>query len=218
MDGVPDGGPGRARRPPRAERHTDGRERVEVTDVAAWRAWLDAHHDRDAGVWLVTWKRHTGRPAPTYDEAVREALRVGWVDSRPARLDDGRTMLWFAPRKPGSAWSRPNKERVAALEAAGGMAPAGARVVARARADGSWSALDAVEDLVAPPDLVAALAAHPPAAENWEAFPRSVRRGILEWIVQARRPGTRRRRVEETAERAARGERANQWPRLRDQP
>jgi uncharacterized protein YdeI (YjbR/CyaY-like superfamily) len=83
--------------------------------------------------------------------------------------------------------------------------------VEAAKADGSWTLLDAVEDLVVPDDLAAAFDAAPPAGEHWEAFPRSVKRSILEWIVQARRPETRARRVAEAAEKAARNERANQW-------
>lgn len=184
---------------------------VHITARGTWRAWLEQHHGRGSGVWLVSWRRQTGRPAITYDEAVEEALAFGWVDSRPGRIDEQRTRLWFAPRRPGSGWSRPNKERVARLEEAGLMAPPGARVVAAAQADGSWSLLDAVEDLVVPEDLAAALDARPPARENWEAFPRSARRGILEWIVQARRPETRATRVRTTAELAQVGERANQW-------
>jgi uncharacterized protein YdeI (YjbR/CyaY-like superfamily) len=97
------------------------------------------------------------------------------------------------------------------LLAAGLMAPAGIAAVDAAKADGSWTLLDAVEDLVVPDDLAVALDAAPPAREHWDAFPRSVKRANLEWIVQARRPETRARRVAETAEKAARNERANQW-------
>ncbi len=93
------------------------------------------------------------------------------------------------------------------------MRPTGIAAVERAKADGTWSMLDEVENLVVPDDLAAALAARPPAAATFAGFPRSVRRGILEWIVQAKRAETRARRVRETAELAARGERANQWRR-----
>jgi uncharacterized protein YdeI (YjbR/CyaY-like superfamily) len=187
--------------------------RVHPETRAEWREWLAANHDSCVGAWFVSWKKHTGRPAVAYDEAVSEALAFGWVDSVPRTLDDDRSMLWYASRKPGSAWSRPNKERVARLEAEGRMAPAGAAVVAAARADGSWSKLDDVEDLVVPSDLAAAFVEHPGSADEWEAFPRSAKRGILEWIVQAKKPETRAKRVAETAELAARRERANQWPR-----
>jgi uncharacterized protein YdeI (YjbR/CyaY-like superfamily) len=186
-------------------------ERFEPVDLAAWRAWLEDNHGRAAGVWLVTWRAHTGRTRVSYDEAVEQALCFGWVDSRPRALDADRTMLWFSPRKRGSGWSRPNKERVQRLLAAGRVAPAGLAVLEAAKADGSWTMLDAVEDLVVPDDLAAALDARPGAREQWEAFPRSVRRGILEWIVQAKRAPTREKRVTETADKAAAGERANQW-------
>lgn len=184
---------------------------VHVETVEQWSAWLEANGESATGVYLVTWRKPTGRPAPSYDEAVREALRFGWVDSTARRLDEERTMLRFSPRNVGSGWSRPNKERIAALEAAGRMAPAGQRVLDAARADGSWELLDTVEALEVPADLAGAFAACPGAAEQWDAFPRSVRRGVLEWLVQAKRPETRARRVRETAEKAARGERANQW-------
>jgi uncharacterized protein YdeI (YjbR/CyaY-like superfamily) len=120
-------------------------------------------------------------------------------------------MLWFSPRKRGSAWSRPNKLRVERLLREGLMAEAGLARVEEAKRDGSWTRLDAVWDLVVPDDLEAAFADHPGARAHWDAFPPSARRAILEWIVQARRPDTRARRVEETARLAARGERANQW-------
>jgi len=188
-----------------------GGERVHVEQRADWRAWLAANAARTDGVWLVSWRVATGRPAVSYDDAVSEALAYGWVDSKPGKLDDERTMLWFSPRRPGSGWSRPNKVRVEALEREGLMTDAGRALVERARADGTWTMLDDVEDLVVPPDLEDAFAAVPGSREQWDAFPRSARRGILEWVVQAKRPETRAKRVRETAELAGRGERANQW-------
>ncbi|MEI7444216.1 MAG: YdeI/OmpD-associated family protein [Burkholderiales bacterium] len=178
---------------------------------AAWRAWLSRHHARDAGVWVVSWKVASGRPRVDYDALVEEALCFGWIDSKPRTLDELRSMLWFAPRKPGTGWSAPNKARIERLLAAGRMAPAGLAKVEAAKRDGTWSKLDAVEALEIPPDLAAALAQRPGAAEHFDAFPRSVKRGILEWIVQAKKAETRARRIDETATLAARNERANQW-------
>lgn len=186
-------------------------DRTHPTTRAQWRAWLAAHHASSTGVWVIGWKQGTGKPRLSYDELVEEALCFGWVDSRPAKLDEERSMLYFSPRKRGSGWSRPNKERIARLEAAGLLSPAGRAAVEAAKADGSWSKLDAVEALVIPDDLRRAFASHPGAAANFETFPRSAKRGILEWIVQAKRPETRAARVEETARLAARNERANQW-------
>lgn len=178
-----------------------------------WREWLKSNHTRESGVWVVTYKKATGLPRPEYEEIVEEALCFGWIDSKPGKLDEKRSMLWCAPRKSGTGWSRPNKARVEKLMAAGAMAPAGLAKVEAARADGSWNALDAVENLEIPADLAAALASFSSAAKNFEAFPRSVKRGILEWIGAAKRPETREKRVGETARLAEDGVRANQWRR-----
>lgn len=180
---------------------------------AEWRAWLTLNHARSQGVWLISYKKATGKPRFEYDEAVEEALCFGWIDSKPNKLDAERSKLWFAPRKPGTGWSKPNKERVERMIAAGLMAPAGLAKVEAARQDGSWFALDAVEALEVPPDLAAALAAYPAAQDNFAAFPRSARRGILEWISTAKTAATRARRVEETARLAQENQRANQWRR-----
>lgn len=169
---------------------------------AEWSAWLEDNHTRHEGVWLITYKKATGKLRIAYDEAVEEALCFGWIDSKPNKLDDERSLLWFAPRKLATGWSWPNKERVATLIAAGLMAPAGLAKVEAAQADGSWNALDAVE----------ALEADPAAQRYWDAFPRSVKRGILEWIASAKTSSTRARRVDETVRLAAENRPANQWP------
>jgi uncharacterized protein YdeI (YjbR/CyaY-like superfamily) len=178
---------------------------------AEWRAWLEQNHMRAEGIWLISYKKGTGKPRFEYSDAVEEALCFGWIDSKPNKLDDERSLLWFAPRKRGTGWSALNKQRVEKLVAARLMAPAGIAKIDAAKADGSWYALDEVESLVVPPDLEAAFAANPPALQNFEAFPRSVKRGILEWISHAKRPETRSKRIEETASLAAQNLRANQW-------
>lgn len=133
-------------------------------------------------------------------------LRV--IDSTVNRLDDERSLQLFAPRKPRGTWSASNKERVARLEAAGLLAPAGLAAVERAKENGSWNALDAVERLEEPPDLSAALDATPAAREQWNGFSPSSRKAILWWIVSAKRPETRAKRVEQTVRMAAQGLRA----------
>lgn len=173
----------------------DGRRFVQPETRAQLRAWLIAHQDDGAGAWVASWKKVTGRPAVPYDDLVQELLCVGWVDSTAGSLDAERGMLWCAPRKKSSGWSRPNKERVALLEAAGLLLPRGTAVIEQARADGSWSTLDDVENLVEPDDLAAALDADPPARATWDAFPRSVKRGLLELIVRAKKPETRAQRI-----------------------
>jgi len=177
-----------------------------------WRDWLGRHHSRDEGVWLISYKKATGKPRFSYDEAVEEAVCFGWIDSLPRKLDEERSMLYFAPRKAGSNWSRLNKERVEKMLDAEKMMPTGLAKVEAAKEDGSWNALDGVENLEIPTDLAEAFANYPHSAENFDAFPRSAKRGILEWIFNAKRPQTRAKRIGETASLAAQNIRANQWP------
>ena len=184
----------------------DDKPRIQPVTRAEWRAWLEANHRTATGVWLVSWKRRTGRPAVAYQEAVEEALCFGWVDGVLGRVDDDRSMQYFAPRKPKSTWARSNKERVARLEAAGLMTEAGRAAVELARANGSWGSLDAIDALVVPDDLAAALAARPGARELFDASSASVRRSALAWVYQAKRPETRAAHVEQVAALAGRGE------------
>jgi uncharacterized protein YdeI (YjbR/CyaY-like superfamily) len=160
---------------------------------------------------VVTYKKTSGGPHVPYDEIVEEALAHGWVDSVPRTLDEARSQLLVTPRKPTSNWSRANKRRIERLTRDGLMTPAGLAAVETAKTNGAWNALDAVEDLVEPDDLRSALDAQPDARLHWDAFPPSTKRGILEWIGNAKRPQTRDRRVAETAQLAAQDIRANQW-------
>ncbi len=178
---------------------------------AEWRAWLEKHHARAEGIWLINYKKGTGKPRLDYDEEVEEALCFGWIDSKPNKLDDERSMLWFAPRQPGTGWSKLNKARVEKLIAAGQMTAAGMAKIEAAKRDGSWSLLDSIEALVVPPDLAQALASNRSAQTHFDAFPRSVKRAILEWIASAKKPQTREKRIRETVRLAAQNIRANQW-------
>lgn len=183
-------------------------ERIQPATIEEWRAWLAANHARRSGVWLVTYKASAAGHTLGYEECVEQALCFGWVDSTAKGVDAERTSIRYAPRRPGSGWARTNKARVERLTAAGLMAPAGRAVVDAAVADGSWTLLDDVEALVVPADLAEALDAAPPARSHFDAFPRSVRRAILLWLVTAKRPATRANRIATTVEKAARGERA----------
>jgi len=183
--------------------------KVFAEDRATWRAWLEANHAAASGVWLVGWRRGHGLQLD-YGEAVEEALCFGWVDSKGQVVDEQRSRLYFAPRKAGSGWASSNKERVERLLAAGLMRPAGIAVIDRAKADGTWTIFDSVEAGIVPDDLAAALASHPPARANFESFPPGARKQLLAWIATAKRPETRAARIRETAERAARNERANE--------
>lgn len=180
-------------------------------DRAGWRSWLAAHHASRPGVWLVLTKKAAPVQNLSYDDAVCEALCFGWIDSKPRKLDDTRSQLYFAPRKKGSGWSAVNKARLAQLEADGLIAPPGLARIQAAKQDGSWSKLNDVDALEVPADLQDTFGRYAGSATTFAAFPPSARRGILEWIAQAKTAATRQKRLDETARRAAVGERANQW-------
>jgi uncharacterized protein YdeI (YjbR/CyaY-like superfamily) len=186
--------------------------RLEVTSPQELRAWLEANHATCPGVWVVTWKKGRGAYVP-WGELVQELLCFGWIDSKGQRVDDDRTSLFATPRRPGSGWSRVNKEHLEVLATEGRLHPAGLAAVEQALADGSWTLLDALETLAEPDDLRVALDAVPSARAAWDGFPRSARRALLEWIGSAKRPATRERRIAVTVSEAAEGRRANQ-PRL----
>lgn len=185
----------------------DDAERLEPTTVEEWSAWLREHHAQPHGVWLVNRRRAVDQSL-SYEESVLEALRFGWVDSTVRGIDEDRSMMWFSPRRAGSVWTRTNKDRIASLEEAGLMEPAGAAAVAVARETGTWTLMDPVEDRIVPDDLAAAFDRNPGAREHWESWSPSAQKLILTWIVLAKKPGTRAVRVETTAEKAARGVKA----------
>ncbi len=183
---------------------------IHPATLADWRAWLAANHARPDGVWLITYRPGTGKATFSYEQAVEEALCFGWIDGQANKLDDERTMLWYAPRRPGSGWARTNKARVERLIADGRMTPAGLAKIEAAQADGSWTLLDSVERLEVPDDLAAEFDKYPDARAHFDAFPPSARRMALAWIAMAKRPETRARRVAETARLAQENVRANQ--------
>ncbi len=184
----------------------DDAPEVEPGGRQGWRDWLEANHATATGVWLIH-RRRDSVTSVSYEQAVEEALCFGWIDSKGGRVDEQRTRLYFAPRKPRSGWADTNKARIERLMAAGLMRPAGLAVIERAKADGSWTVLDGPTRGEVPDDLVAALAARPPAREHWDAFPPSTRRMFLGSIALARRPETRAKRIDETAAKAQRNER-----------
>jgi uncharacterized protein YdeI (YjbR/CyaY-like superfamily) len=178
------------------------------TDLAAWRAWLEAHHDATRGVWIASWRKASGRDPVPYEDLVEEAICFGWIDSTVNILDDDRALQLMTPRKPKSGWTRLNRRRVAAMEAQGRMTAAGRRAVEVAKGNGWWTIYDAVEDLLEPDDLAAALAASPRARTAWNAFPPSARKQMLWWVVSAGKPETRASRIAQIVAQAELGRRA----------
>jgi uncharacterized protein YdeI (YjbR/CyaY-like superfamily) len=174
-----------------------------------WRKWLGKNHRSEKAVWLIFYKKGSGIPSTNYAEALEEALCFGWIDSKANKRDDESYYQYFAKRKPGSNWSRVNKEKVAKLIEKGLMTPAGFESVETAKQNGKWSALDEVEKLIVPSDLKQLFDKNKTASENWNGFSRSVKRGILEWILNAKRAETRQRRIAETVDLAEKNIKAN---------
>ena len=173
-----------------------------VRTRADLRDWLAAHHTEKGPVWLAGFKKHHPDYMP-YEPLVEELLCWGWIDSVTRALDADRSMILIAPRRVTSAWSAINKAHVDRARASGAMTPAGEAKVAVAIANGQWTFLDDVERLELPPDLAAALESGGRAA--WDACPRSVKRGCLEWIKTAKTAPTRASRIAEVAKDAASG-------------
>jgi uncharacterized protein YdeI (YjbR/CyaY-like superfamily) len=172
-----------------------------------WRQWLDEHHATEQSVWLILYHKSSAVPSVYYPEAVDEALCYGWIDSKPNKRDEQSYYTFFSKRKPQSNWSRINKEKVARLLQEKRMMPAGLAMIELAKQTGTWTALDCLDQV--PADLQRALDANPTALQHWNAFPPSARRGILEWILNAKRPVTRQKRIDETVTKASQNIRAN---------
>lgn len=183
--------------------------KIDIESREQLRTWLASNHQTSGSVWLVLWKKGSGKPYVSYTDVVDECLCFGWVDSLPAKLDAQRSMLRISPRNPKSKWSGVNKRKVARLECEGRMTDAGRALIRLAKDTGTWTFLDDVEALVLPVDLQEAFEKEPDARAFFERFPDSSKRGILEWIKSARTSPTRARRIGETVDKALRNRKAN---------
>ncbi len=181
---------------------------IHALTVEEWRAWLADNHTRTEGIWLVHFKPATGKPRISYEQSVEEALCYGWIDSLTRTIDSERTIMWFSPRRPRSAWSLANKGRIERLIADGRMTAAGMAKIDAAKLDGSWSALDAIDAMEMPDGLTAAFDAYPNARRHYDAFPPSTKRAILAWIASARTAPTRDKRIAEAVRQAQDNQRA----------
>jgi len=153
---------------------------------------------------VVLWKQSNGRQALTVGDAIDQALCFGWIDSKSQSLDQDRYRVYFSIRKPGSGWSRINKDKVARLTKTGAMAPAGHATIQRAKDDGSWTLLDGPEAGIVPPDLVTALD-KAGVQGGFDALAPGARKAILTWLVTAKRDTTRANRIAKTVAAAAEG-------------
>lgn len=167
----------------------------------AWRQWLEKNHQRSPGIWLIYYKKESGKLRVQYDEAVEEALCFGWIDSTMRPLDEERFMQRFTPRKPKSGWSALNKKRIEKMIAGGLMTKAGLEKIEVAKKDGSWESLDKIyapaDQLQIPEELQKAFTKNKKAKNNFENFAIFTRRQFLYWINSAKRPETRVARIKQ---------------------
>lgn len=177
----------------------NGKEVLTPASREAWRRWLSTNGDRRDGLWIVYRKPSSTLQGPTYEDLVEEALCFGWIDSQNRRVDDDRQIQWFSPRRKGGIWSALNKRRIERLARQGLIAPPGQAAIDKAKADGSWSQAEAAEALIVPTDLDAAMSTRTRAA--YEALSNSAKQQLLWTVYSAKRPETRRARVDRAIER-----------------
>src|SRR4051812_48862497 len=158
--------------------------------------WLEANAADSPGIWLKIAKKGAPEPSVTYAEALELALCFGWIDSQKRGLDDTHFLQRFTPRRPRGRWSKINREKCEALEAAGALRPAGAAEVAAAKADGRWeAAYESARTAQVPADLQAELDANPKAAAFFADLDGANRYAILYRLQEAKKPETRARRL-----------------------
>ncbi len=185
--------------------NSNSKQRVENKELESfcpasrkeWRQWLKENHSSKQSVWLVCYKIKSGIPSISWSDAVDEALCFGWIDSIRKSFGEDRFIQFFSKRKPKSVWSKINKEKVERLIKEELMTEAGYKSIEIAKQNGSWIILDTVEDLEIPEDLAKEFKTKPGSQDYFLSLSKSVKKMILQWLVMAKRPETRRRRIDE---------------------
>ncbi len=179
-------------------------EKFYPTSRTAWRKWLEKNHLSKQAVWLVFYKKGSEKKSITWSDAVDVALCFGWIDSKKVRIDDESSHQYFSRRKANSTWSKVNKEKVRILIEKGLMTESGYESIKTAKQNGSWIILDDVEELLIPKDLEVEFKSNPNSKDYFLSLSKSARKAMLQWLVLARRPETRQKRIAEIVKLAAR--------------
>lgn len=172
-------------------------EHLYFRNAQEWRQWLHDNHQSATKVYLIFYKVGCGIESMRWEEAVQVAICYGWIDSTVKKLDENRRRQLFTPRKDKSVWSKLNKTYIEKLIADNLMHESGLRKIAIAKQNGSWEALDEVENHIMPDDLIQAFEQNPLALENYNNFSPSYRKSYLYWLNQAKRTETRAIRIAE---------------------
>ncbi len=164
-------------------------------DRKKWRKWIGNNHRSSNGVFLVYFKKHTGKPSIPYNDAVEEAICFGWIDSIVKRIDDERYMQKFTPRNPKSLWSETNRKRVGKMIEQGKMTEAGMEKVRKAKENGKWfEAANTEKDFVLSDELSILLTTETEAKKVFDGLSRSNKRNYTQWIMSAKKQETQKRR------------------------
>jgi uncharacterized protein YdeI (YjbR/CyaY-like superfamily) len=175
----------------------DAFDQYYAKDRKAWRKWLLQNHNSSPGVWLIYYKKDSGKSRVPYDDAVEEALCFGWIDSTLRPGDEHYYMQLFMPRKEKSGWSKLNKERIIKLTANGLMTSAGLKAIDIAKENGSWNKLDKIESHELPPEMEKAFKNSKAARKYFDTLGPSTRKYMIYWITNAKLPETRAKRLAE---------------------
>lgn len=186
-------------------------QEVEPKSRKEWRQWLQKNYSQSESIWVVIAKKESGLPSITNNDLVEEALCFGWIDSVPNKIDNQRFKVLVSPRKPKSNWSQINKGRAERMMKEGWMTAAGQKMIDLAKKSGTWNTLNEISELQLPTDLTRALSKNKKANGFFNAFPPSTKKGILEWILNAKTDETRNKRITETVSLASKNIRANQY-------
>jgi len=177
----------------------DNREIIYVETRLEWRQWLEKNHRSKQSIWLICNTQKSDLPTIPWSDLVDEALCFGWIDSTRKSIDETRFKQLYTKRKPKGTWSKINKEKIQRLIATGQMTGAGLEVIEAAKQNGSWTILDAVEELIIPEDLEKAFNKYTGAKDYFLSLSKSIKKQILYWVISAKKPETRQKRVDEIA-------------------
>jgi uncharacterized protein YdeI (YjbR/CyaY-like superfamily) len=174
------------------------------TDRRQWRIWLQQNHQREKEIWLVHYKKASGKTSVSYGEALEEALCFGWIDSLMRSIDEEKYILKYSPRKKTSVWSQQNKKKAEILIKQGKMTDAGLAKIEEARANGLWQAAytNRQRDNL-PEDLKVALSEDIKAWNNFHKFANSYWNTYIGWVNGAKTELTRKRRIAEVIKRSS---------------
>ncbi|MEG1239315.1 MAG: YdeI/OmpD-associated family protein [Flavobacterium sp.] len=168
-------------------------------NTLAFRNWLQENHISKQAVWIVFHKKASKKETLSWSEAVDVALCFGWIDSKKIKINDDTSHQFFSKRKAKSTWSKINKEKIDKLIAEGLMTDAGYKSIEVAKENGSWTILDSVEELIIPADLEEAFNIHEGAKDYFLSLSKSSKKMLLHWVVLAKLPLTRQKRIDEIA-------------------